>query len=162
VVDATGANSSIRTLMQLNTNPARHADRWCVCDVRCLDLNVPERWTWVEVPFNGGRAVWQHMMADNVWRLDYQLDPESDPADAANPQTSMEQVRSHLGPAVSFDLVWVGPWEYRTQVHAGGIASIDGRIRGSDNLIPTALRAAATASRSPSNPVAGSNRAPNG
>jgi 3-(3-hydroxy-phenyl)propionate hydroxylase len=116
VVDATGANSSIRTLMQLNTNAARHVDRWCICDVRCLDLNVPERWTWVEAPFNGGRAVWQHMMADNVWRLDYQLDPESDPADAANPETSMARVRSHLGPSVSFDLVWTGPWEYRTQV----------------------------------------------
>jgi 3-(3-hydroxy-phenyl)propionate hydroxylase len=116
VVDATGANSAIRTLMQLNTNPARHVDRWCICDVRCVELNVPERWTWVEAPFNGGRAVWQHMMADNVWRLDYQLDPESEPADAANPETSMERVRSHLGPAVSFELVWTGPWEYRTQV----------------------------------------------
>src|SRR5258707_8208565 len=34
--------------------------------------------------------------------------------------------------------------------------------RGPDNLIPTALRVADTASRSPPNPVAGSDRAPNG
>src|SRR6266849_5865722 len=39
---------------------------------------------------------------------------------------------------------------------------VDGPIRGSDNLIPTALRAAATASRSPPNPVVGGNCAPNG
>src|SRR6195256_6816339 len=39
---------------------------------------------------------------------------------------------------------------------------VDRPIRGSDNLIPTALRAAATASRSPPNPVAGSDCAPNG
>src|SRR3982074_2989818 len=37
-----------------------------------------------------------------------------------------------------------------------------GRMRCSDNLIPTALRVADTASRSPPNPVAGSDRAPNG
>src|SRR6266403_2178895 len=39
---------------------------------------------------------------------------------------------------------------------------VDRPIRGSDNLIPTALRAAATATRSPPNPVAGSDCAPNG
>src|SRR6266852_1810020 len=39
---------------------------------------------------------------------------------------------------------------------------VDGPIRGSDNLIPTALRAAATASRSPPNPVVGGDCAPNG
>src|ERR1700737_3575293 len=39
---------------------------------------------------------------------------------------------------------------------------VDGPIRGSDDLIPTALWAADTASRSPPNPVAGSDRAPNG
>src|ERR1700738_3062103 len=39
---------------------------------------------------------------------------------------------------------------------------VDGPVRGFDNLIPTALWAAATASRSPPNPVAGSDRAPNG
>jgi 3-(3-hydroxy-phenyl)propionate hydroxylase len=116
VVDATGANSSIRQSMQLNTNAARHVDRWCICDVRCLDMSVPERWTWVEAPFNGGRAVWQHMMADNVWRLDYQLDPHSDPAEASALQVAMERVRSHLGPNVAFEMVWTGPWEYRTQV----------------------------------------------
>src|SRR5258707_4498959 len=39
---------------------------------------------------------------------------------------------------------------------------VDGPIRGSDDLIPAALWAADTASRSPPNPVAGSDRAPNG
>src|SRR5260370_29796877 len=39
---------------------------------------------------------------------------------------------------------------------------VDGPIRGSDDLIPTALWVADTASRSPPNPVGGSDRAPNG
>src|SRR5256885_10245976 len=39
---------------------------------------------------------------------------------------------------------------------------VDGPIRGPDNLVPTALWVADTASRSPPNPVAGSDRAPNG
>src|SRR5260370_13419601 len=39
---------------------------------------------------------------------------------------------------------------------------VDGPIRGPDNLIPTALRVADTTTRSPPNPVAGSDRVPNG
>src|SRR3979411_2166092 len=39
---------------------------------------------------------------------------------------------------------------------------VDGPVRGSDNLIPAALRVADSATRSPPNPVAGSDRAPNG
>lgn len=83
---------------------------------RCTDLDRPERWTWVNAPFNGGRAVWQHMMADNVWRLDYQLDPDTDADSVADPAIAAERVRAHLGPDVSFELVWVGPWAYRTQL----------------------------------------------
>jgi|ERR1700730_1416490 hypothetical protein len=58
--------------------------------------------------------------------------------------------------------IWRPPsqgWKTLLHNHADGV---DGPIRGRDNLITTALRAAATASRSPPNPVAGSDRASNG
>jgi 3-(3-hydroxy-phenyl)propionate hydroxylase len=38
-----------------------------------------ERHTWIEAPFNDNRAVWQHLMADDVWRIDYQMAPNADP-----------------------------------------------------------------------------------
>ena len=116
VIDATGANSPLRAALGLEVDAARHVDRWCICDARCVDLDVPERWTWVDAPFNGGRAVWQHMMADNVWRLDYQLESEGDPDEAARLEVAAERVRAHLGSDVDFELVWVGPWAYRTQI----------------------------------------------
>src|SRR6516164_8182377 len=52
-------------------------------------------------------------------------------------------------------------WKTFLHTHADGVASMD-LFRGSDNLFPTALRAADPASRSPPNPVAGSDRASNG
>lgn len=116
VVDATGANSRLREALGVAADVSRHVDRWCICDARCTDLDRPERWTWVDAPFNGGRAVWQHMMADNVWRLDYQLDPDGDPDEVARPEIAAERVRAHLGPDVDFELVWVGPWAYRMQL----------------------------------------------
>ncbi|MDI1261872.1 MAG: FAD-dependent oxidoreductase, partial [bacterium] len=116
VIDATGANSPLRAEMGLDVDVARHVDQWCICDARCVGLDVPERWTWVDAPFNGGRAVWQHMMADSIWRFDYQLEPEGDPAESARLEVAAERVRAHLGPDVDFELVWVGPWAYRTQI----------------------------------------------
>jgi 3-(3-hydroxy-phenyl)propionate hydroxylase len=113
VIDASGAHSPIRTAMELNTNAARHDDRWCICDVRCTDINLPERRVWVDAPFNKGRAVWQHMMADGVWRLDYQLDADTDGDVAAEPDTASKRVRAHLGPDIAFEFVWIGVWTYR-------------------------------------------------
>jgi 3-(3-hydroxy-phenyl)propionate hydroxylase len=116
VIDASGAHSAIRTALGVEVETAQYLDRWCICDVRCPDLDVPERRTWVDAPFNGGRAVWQHPMADGVWRLDYQLGPDGDPAEAARPEVANARVREHLGPDVAFEPVWVGAWSYRAQI----------------------------------------------
>jgi len=72
-IDATGANSRIRAALGLEVNASRSTDRWCISDVRFETPLPAERWTWVDAPFNEGRAVWQHLMADDVWRLDYQI-----------------------------------------------------------------------------------------
>ena len=116
VVDATGANSPLREMLGLSMTSARAVDRWCICDAR-FDKQLPaERWTWVNAPFNADRAVWQHPMADQVWRLDYQLGPDADPADAADLSVARARVAEHLGPETPFELVWVGPWQYRAQL----------------------------------------------
>ena len=39
-----------------------------IADVRFKNPPPVERHTWIEAPFNEGRAVWQHLMADGVWR----------------------------------------------------------------------------------------------
>ena len=78
-IDATGANSRIREAMGLEVNPSRSTDRWCITDVRFKTPFPTQRWTWVDAPFNESRTVWQHLMADDVWRLDYQMAEDCDP-----------------------------------------------------------------------------------
>jgi 3-(3-hydroxy-phenyl)propionate hydroxylase len=112
LIDATGVNSPIRQGFGLETHTARIADRWCITDVRFKERFPTERWTWVEAPFNENRAVWQHLMGDDVWRLDYQMAPDCDPEYVSRREVAEERLRAHLGD-IEFDLVWVGPYAYR-------------------------------------------------
>ena len=72
-----------------------------------------ERWTWIDAPFNEGRAVWQHLMADDVWRLDYQMAEDCDPETISRPDVAGARLREQFGPGVEFEFVWIGPYQYR-------------------------------------------------
>jgi 3-(3-hydroxy-phenyl)propionate hydroxylase len=115
LVDATGVHSAIRKGFNLNVNPAKGDDRWCISDVRFKHHPPIERWTWVEAPFNENRAVWQHLMADDVWRLDYQMDPACDMDYVSREDVVRERLQRQFGPDVEFEIVWVGPYSYRSQ-----------------------------------------------
>ena len=112
-VDATGANSRIRDALGLEAHASRHTDRWCISDVRFKKPLPVERWTWIDAPFNEGRGVWQHLMADAVWRLDYQMDEHADPESISKPEVAGKRLREQLGPDVEFEFVWIGPYQYR-------------------------------------------------
>jgi 3-(3-hydroxy-phenyl)propionate hydroxylase len=113
VVDATGANSPLRTQLGLPTHAALSSDRWCIADVRFTKPLPTERWTWVDAPFNAGRAVWQHLMPDSVWRMDYQMPEDADVDHITHPQTAGARLREQLGPDVDFEFVWIGAYQYR-------------------------------------------------
>jgi 3-(3-hydroxy-phenyl)propionate hydroxylase len=112
-IDATGANSRIRESLALAVNASRGTDRWCITDVRFKRPFATERWTWIDAPFNEGRAVWQHLMADDVWRLDYQMSEDADPEAISRPEVAGARLRAQLGADVEFEFVWIGPYQYR-------------------------------------------------
>jgi 3-(3-hydroxy-phenyl)propionate hydroxylase len=112
LIDATGVNSPIRDGFGLDAHTSRIVDRWCITDVRFKEGFPAERWTWIEAPFNENRAVWQHLMGDDVWRLDYQMAPDCDPEYVSRREVAEGRLRAHLGD-IEFDLVWVGPYSYR-------------------------------------------------
>ncbi|MDM0036038.1 FAD-dependent oxidoreductase [Variovorax sp. J22P271] len=113
LIDATGAHSPIRTQLGVDAHPSRSTDRWCISDVRFEKPLPTERWTWVDAPFNEGRAVWQHLMGDGVWRIDYQMPEDCDTAHISRPEVAGARLREQLGPGVAFEFVWIGPYGYR-------------------------------------------------
>lgn len=116
VLACDGANSVVRRKLGAAMSGETGDDRWCISDA-VLSTEFPtERWTWIEAPFNENRGVWQHLMGDDVWRLDFQMAPDADPDEIVRPEVVERRLREMLGPDVDFELVWVGPYFYRNHV----------------------------------------------
>ena len=118
VVDCSGARSPFRAWVAAAVTAKKGDDRWCIADVRFKNPPPIERHTWIEAPFNEGRAVWQHLMADGVWRIDYQMRPDADPEEVSRESVVRERINGQLGRVVEaseYEIVWVGPYAYRSE-----------------------------------------------
>ncbi|MDW5443593.1 FAD-dependent oxidoreductase [Polaromonas sp. SM01] len=115
VIDATGARSPFRQWCEASITAKKGDDRWCIADVRFTTHPPVERHTWVEAPFNENRAVWQHLMGDEVWRIDYQMAPDADPAYVSQEDVVRERLMRQFGKDVGVEIVWVGPYAYRSE-----------------------------------------------
>ena len=115
VIDATGSHSPFHAWTGVTMQSRRGDDRWCIADVRFTHQPPLERHTWIEAPFNDNRAVWQHLMADDVWRIDYQMPPHADLNEISREDVVRARLQQQFGPDVAFEIVWVGPYAYRSQ-----------------------------------------------
>lgn len=110
-----GASSPCRAALGLE--PVVHdrtEDRWIIIDITAPGCGwAQERWTWLDASANGGRAVWRHKMADDTWRLDFQLRENEDAVQAATPEAMRRRVQALFGEALEFEIAWSGVWAYR-------------------------------------------------
>ena len=115
VIDATGSHTPFHQWCGASTTSTRGDDRWCIADVRFKVHPPAERHTWIEAPFNDNRAVWQHLMADDVWRIDYQMAPNANAEEVSREAAVRERLERQFGKDVECEIVWVGPYAYRSQ-----------------------------------------------
>jgi len=115
VIDASGSHTPFHAWCGATLKAKKGDDRWCIADVRFSKHPPVERHTWIEAPFNDNRSVWQHLMADDVWRIDYQMAPNSDPAEVSSEARVRERLRRQFGDDLQCEIVWVGPYAYRSQ-----------------------------------------------
>jgi 3-(3-hydroxy-phenyl)propionate hydroxylase len=115
VIDASGSHTPFHQWVGATMQTKHGDDRWCIADVRFSTRPPVERHTWIEAPFNENRAVWQHLMADDVWRIDYQMAPDADPDDVSREEVVRERLRRQFGKDTEVEIVWVGPYAYRSR-----------------------------------------------
>ncbi|MBI2803178.1 MAG: FAD-dependent monooxygenase [Gammaproteobacteria bacterium] len=117
VIAADGGHSAVRTLIQAEDEERSLSDdRWCIADVKMDTTEEAVRKAYLDgVPTEGG-AIWYHQMADGVWRTDWQIGHLADPDAEVTPARAALRLRKLVGPAVNFELVWVGPWRFKKRL----------------------------------------------
>jgi 3-(3-hydroxy-phenyl)propionate hydroxylase len=71
-----------------------------------------ERWFWFDPPFHPNQSVLLHRQPDNVWRIDFQLGWDADPAEETRPEKVIPRIKALLGHETRFELEWVSIYTF--------------------------------------------------
>ncbi|MCZ4306117.1 FAD-dependent oxidoreductase [Zoogloeaceae bacterium G21618-S1] len=112
-----GARSSIRTMMGLDIDGKIFMDRFLIADV-VMKADFPtERWFWFDPPFHRNQSVLLHRQSDNVFRIDFQLGWNADPAEEKKPENVIPRIKAMLAANGTedreFDLEWVSVYTFQ-------------------------------------------------
>lgn len=112
LVAADGGRSPIRAMMGLESKGRVFRDRFLIADVRMTADFPAERWFWFDPPFHPNQSVLLHQQPDNVWRIDFQLGWDADPAVETEPERVLPRIRALLGEDAQFELEWVSIYTF--------------------------------------------------
>jgi 3-(3-hydroxy-phenyl)propionate hydroxylase len=104
-----GGRSTVRDQLGLQLKGVQYEGRYVIVDVAQkstrLQTHPVERLAWFDPPTNPGSTILMHRQPDDVWRIDYQVRDDEDPAEAVKSENVLLRVKAHLE--------WMGevePW----------------------------------------------------
>jgi 3-(3-hydroxy-phenyl)propionate hydroxylase len=115
LVGTDGAHSTVRHLIDMRFAGHSFGDRFLIADIRARLPFTHERHFHFDPPWNPGRQVLIHPQPDGVWRIDWQVPPETD-ADAERQNGGLDRrIRQVIGGA-PHELVWVTAYQFSQRV----------------------------------------------
>lgn len=116
LVGTDGAHSTVRHLAGIAFGGYTFDDRFLIADVRAELPFSNERHFHFDPPWNPGRQVLIHPQPDGVWRIDWQVPPETD-ADAERTNGSLDRrIRQVVGEGRPYELVWMTAYRFSQRV----------------------------------------------
>jgi 3-(3-hydroxy-phenyl)propionate hydroxylase len=121
LIAADGVRSTVRKELGLTMEGQVFQDRFLIADIVLGGEPYPadktERRFWFNPPFHAGESALMHREADNVWRLDFQLDGSTDPEAEKDPERVGARVRAALDQQgfarLGFELEWVSIYTFQ-------------------------------------------------
>ncbi|MGC1498239.1 MAG: FAD-dependent oxidoreductase [Sulfitobacter sp.] len=112
-----GAGSATRKRMELPFDGQTFEEHFLIVDVEMEtspfgDHNTPERWFWFAPPFHPGQSALLHKQPDNIYRIDLQLGPETDPKAEATEEKVLPRIKAIIGDT-PFRLDWMSVYKFR-------------------------------------------------
>jgi 3-(3-hydroxy-phenyl)propionate hydroxylase len=111
-----GSGSPTRKRMGLPFEGQTFEEHFLIVDVEMetspFGTDVPERWFWFAPPFHPGQSALLHKQPDNIYRIDLQLGPETDPKQEATEEKVLPRIRAIVGDT-PFRLDWMSVYKFR-------------------------------------------------
>jgi 2-polyprenyl-6-methoxyphenol hydroxylase-like FAD-dependent oxidoreductase len=112
LVGADGAHSSVRHAAGIGFEGYTFGDRFLIADVRAELPFTNQRHFHFDPPWNRGRQVLLHPQPDGIWRIDWQVPPETD-ADAERDSGRLDdRIRSLIGADTPYELTWMTGYRF--------------------------------------------------
>src|SRR5215813_9311259 len=112
VIACDGARSSLRQMVGAEFPGQVFEDQFLIADVRMTAAFPTERWFWFDPPFHAGRSALLHRQPDDIWRIDLQLHPDSDPAVETKPENVRPRIARMLGHD-KFEFEWISLYKFQ-------------------------------------------------
>ena len=127
-VAADGGRSTMRERMGLRLQGSSYEGRYVIADIHWESELPAERTVWFDPPSNPGSTVIMHRQPNDIWRIDYQLDPGED----AEVETREDRIRSRIANHLQWlgdDRPWTLEWHGFYKAHALALDSFaHGRV----------------------------------
>ncbi|MGH8808053.1 MAG: FAD-dependent oxidoreductase [Noviherbaspirillum sp.] len=110
LVACDGGRSTVRDKLGLQLRGMQYEGRYVIVDIEQDTQREVERLAWFDPPSNPGSTILMHRQPDNVWRIDYQIRDDEDPAEAVKPENVLPRVQSHLdmiGETAPWKPLWI-------------------------------------------------------
>jgi 2-polyprenyl-6-methoxyphenol hydroxylase-like FAD-dependent oxidoreductase len=112
VIGADGAHSAVRHAARIGFPGYTFDDRFLIADVRAVLPFSSERHFHFDPPWNPGRQVLIHPQPDGIWRIDWQVPPETD-ADAELASGGIDRrIRAVIGKRTPYELAWITAYRF--------------------------------------------------
>lgn len=115
VLACDGCKSQIRQRMGLKFDGHTFEEHFLITDVEMpeppFESETPERWFWFKPPFHSGQSALLHKQPDNIYRIDLQLGPDTDPTEEAKPEKVIPRVKQIIGDR-DFKIDWVSVYSF--------------------------------------------------
>ncbi len=116
LVGTDGAHSTVRHAAGIGFDGYSFDDRFLIADVRAELPFSNERHFHFDPPWNPGRQVLIHPQPDGIWRIDWQVPPETD-ADAERASGTLNRrIRAVVGERTPYELVWLTAYRFSQRV----------------------------------------------
>jgi 3-(3-hydroxy-phenyl)propionate hydroxylase len=96
VVACDGGKSTVRESLGLKLQGVQYDGKYVIVDIEQATNRPVERLAWFDPPSNPGSTILMHRQPGNIWRIDYQVRDDEDPALAVKPENVLPRVQSHL------------------------------------------------------------------